>query len=418
MRKLLRRTSSMQTLKVKTEKQIRHKRSISDFSTRLRMKKEPLKDKNLKELVDICGRSLLYLPTEYAATSLTLPTCLRATAHYIIQHGILLNMLLPFQCTDFGIGITARGIFRIPGSNSSTLTLYNYYATVDEATDAICGTVRAPTLPEHLQYEVHDVASVFKRFLAGLPGGILQGSTNLFEALIAIQSYLNSDPEWTRTKQSKLRARLIALAIGSVRSKLQRELMCTVFGLLCMIGRAAELAPREDDRGRPLPTTGLMGYGALGVIFGPLLLGETLDTYEMRFAPGGSIVFPVPPSTPPQKDLSKTATQRRKNIDQFSYTASRFDKVKVANGITEMLITHWRDVVRHMRGLGILKTSKDHNPGIVWARKTPHLRPYASELFTLRKPPEWGTENSFIRRVSRTPSPVTPLQRKFLVNEA
>lgn len=320
-------------------------------------------------------------------------------------------MLYPLQRTDSGLGITARGIFRIPGSNSSTLSLYNYYATVDEFADAICGTVRAPTLPAHLSYEVHDVASVFKRFLSGLPGGILQGSTNLFEALIAIQSYLNSDPEWTRTKQSKLRARLIALAIASVRSRLQRELICAVFGLLCMIGRAAELAPREDDRGRPLPTSGLMGYGALGIIFGPLLLGEALDTYEMRFAPGGSIVFPVAPSTPPQKDSSKTVAHKRKSIDHFSYTASRFDKVKIANGITEMLITHWRDVVRHMRGLGILKTSRDHDPGLLRTRRS-QLRPYASELFTLRKPPEWGTENLSIRRVPRTPSPATPLQRK------
>lgn len=88
MRKILRRTSSMQTLKIKSDRQIRHKRSISDFSTRLRLRKEPLKDKCLKELVDICGRSILYLPSDYAASSLSLPTCLRATAHYIVQHGI------------------------------------------------------------------------------------------------------------------------------------------------------------------------------------------------------------------------------------------------------------------------------------------------------------------------------------------
>lgn len=317
---------------------------------------------------------------------------------------------------DSCLGITSRGIFRIPGSSSSTLTLYNYYATVGECADVICGTVRAPALPEHLNYEVHDVASVFKRFLSGLPGGILQGSTNLFEALIAIQSHLNSDPEWTRTKQSKVRARLIALAIGSVRSRLQRELICAVFGLLCMIGRAAELAPREDDRGRPLPTSGLMGYGALGIIFGPLLLGEGLDSYEMRFAPGGAIVFPITP----QKDPSKTATQKGTDVfisDEYSYAASRFDRVKIANGITEMLITHWRDVVRHMRGLGILKTSGDCDRELNKTRRL-HLRPYASELFTLRKPPEWGTDNSFIRRVHRTPSPVTPIERKFSMNEA
>lgn len=308
------------------------------------------------------------------------------------------------------LGITTRGIFRIPGSNSSILTLYNYYATTDECADTICGTVRAPTLPGHLNYEVHDVASVFKRFLSGLPGGILQGSISLFEALIAIQSHLHSDPEWTRTKQSKVRARLIALAIGSIRSRLQRELICAVFGLLCMIGRAAELAPREDERGRPLPTSGLMGYGALSIIFGPLLLGDVLDSYDMRFAPGGLITFPIAhPALP--KDGRRVETQRRKFLDEMSYPASRLDKVKVANGITEMLIVHWRDVVRHMRGLGILKTTKDRDPGLARGRRS--LRPYASEHFTLKRPPEWGTEDLSIRQVDPTPSP-SPLQREFI----
>lgn len=332
----------------------------------------------------------------------------------ILFNTVFFTCLCSLLQSDLILGITTRGIFRIPGSSSSTLTLYNYYATVDERADAICGTVRSPTLPEHLHYDAHDVASVFKKFLSGLPGGILQGSINLFEALIGIQSYLNPDPEWTRTKQSKVRARLIALAIGSVKSRLQRELMCAVFGLLCMIGRAAELAPREDDRGRPLPTSGLMGYGALGIIFGPLLLGETLDTYDMRFAHGGVIVFPVAPSTI-RKDSNKIVSYKRKGVDDLSYAATKFDKVKVANGITEMVITHWRDVVRHMRGLGVLKTNKDLASGVPSGRKGSQLRPYASEVFTLKKPPEWGTEDQSIRQVNQTPSP-TPLQREFPLN--
>lgn len=87
MRKILRRTSSTHTLNIKSDRQIRHKRSVSDFSTRLRLKRHTLRDKTLRELVDLCGRSLLYLPSDYAASSLTLPTCLRATAHYIVQYG-------------------------------------------------------------------------------------------------------------------------------------------------------------------------------------------------------------------------------------------------------------------------------------------------------------------------------------------
>lgn len=180
-----------------------------------------------------------------------------------------------------------------------------------------------------------------------------------------------------------------------------------------MIGRAAELAPREDDRGRPLPTSGLMGYGALGVVFGPLLLGETLDTYDMRFAHGGIIVFPVAPCLI-HKDSNRFVSHKRKSVDDLSYAASRFDKVKIANGITEMIITHWRDVVRHMRSLSVLKTNKDYGSGVIREPRGPMLRPYASEVFTLNKPPEWGVEDLSIRQVQRTPSP-TPFQSEFYV---
>lgn len=107
----------------------------------------------------------------------------------------------------------------------------------------IAGTIRCPTLPEHIRCDVHDVASAFKKFLSGLPGGIL-GSLKLLDAFVSIHSQLHGDPELMRTKQSKVRARLIALAIATLKSQYRRELICAVFGLLCMIGRVAETARR------------------------------------------------------------------------------------------------------------------------------------------------------------------------------
>lgn len=53
----------------------------------MKAKKDKLKDKDLQELVRLCGLSLLYLPTEYAAGSLGVPTCFRATAQFLVQHG-------------------------------------------------------------------------------------------------------------------------------------------------------------------------------------------------------------------------------------------------------------------------------------------------------------------------------------------
>jgi len=84
-RNILGRTSSAQSMK--GDKQLKHRRSISDLSGRLKFKKDTLKDKSLQELVRLCGISLLYLPAEYTSRSLALPTCFRATAQYLVQYG-------------------------------------------------------------------------------------------------------------------------------------------------------------------------------------------------------------------------------------------------------------------------------------------------------------------------------------------
>lgn len=94
-RRILRRTSSTQSIKAKIEQRpgpgglLKHKRSISDLSLRLKTKNDRLKDKDLQELVVLCGSSLLYLPAEYAVGSLAVPTCFRATAQYLVQYGEL-----------------------------------------------------------------------------------------------------------------------------------------------------------------------------------------------------------------------------------------------------------------------------------------------------------------------------------------
>lgn len=212
----------------------------------------------------------------------------------------------------------------------------------------MANTVRSPNLPSHVNAGIHDIASLFKKFLSGLPGGIL-GSLSLFDALVAINSQLYTDPEFSRTKQSKLRARLIALAVGTLRSQYRRELICAVFGLLCLLGRAAETAPREDESGRPLPTSDLMGYSALGIVFGPLLIGDMLGSHSVKLADPSSGLFLVPVS--PQQKSKKEKKKAKESTNEPPQAFWDVDKIHVANDITEMLITNWRDVVKQMRNL-------------------------------------------------------------------
>ncbi|KAK4168974.1 putative Rho-GTPase-activating protein [Cladorrhinum sp. PSN259] len=350
------------------------------------IKRDSLRDEDLQSLVRLCGKSMLYLPSEYAPCSLILPTCFRATAQYLVQHAA-----------------DTQGVFRIPGSIRVVNALYDYYCADGDA-DKISSTIRCPNLPAHIKASTHDIASTFKRLLAGLPGGIL-GSLSLFDALVAIHSQLKGDPEYPRTKQTKLRARLIALAIGTVGSHFRRELISAVFGLLCLIGRSAEKTPREDDQGRPLPTADLMGYNALGIVFGPLLVGDMINTYTMRLANpnSGLELFPV---TPPN---TKKERRKSKALDESHPRSLSVDKIHVANGIAEMLIIHWREVVKHMKSLEVLKPSRDGSSTLEQrASQKRGLKPSASESFVIKKPAEWSSVRDISGSFRPGDSPVPP----------
>ncbi|KAF5644535.1 Rho-GTPase-activating 6 [Fusarium sp. NRRL 52700] len=320
---------------------------------------------------------MLYLPSEHTPSALILPTCIRATAHHIAQH------------------VTTRGIFRIPGSIRVVNVLFDYYCCTDNID--ITNTVRCANLPMHVQASVHDVASTFKRLLSVIPGGIL-GSLALFDALVAIHSQLQGDPEFPRTKQTKVRARLIALAIATVQSQFRRELICAVFGLLSLIGRVAETTPREDEEGRSLPTGDLMGYNALGIVFGPLLIGDLLGLYCTKLvAPkASSLVLPL------KSPRSRQDRNGRKTLGNEIGAPPTMDKILIANTIAEMLIVNWRDVVRQMKSLGMNR---------------PHPRPTSPQDdtnengFVIRKPQGWDREwrgNEAGDEIPREDSPEPP----------
>lgn len=252
-------------------------------------------------------------------------------------------------------------------------TLYNYYHdNWDE--EEVSSTTRCPSLPSHIKLGIHDIASVFKRFLGNLSGGIL-GSLAVFDALVAIFSQLQAEPEFTRTRRTRLRARLIALAINTIQSRYQRDLVCAVCGLLSFIGRQAEVASHEDTKGRPLPTGELMGYNALGIVFGPLLVGDLLSEYNMKTADpaAGLVLFAITPPRPKKRSNKHKLSVSKEDAAKLPTTV---DKLFVANSIAEMLITHWRDIIRQWRCLDVQFSSnvldRDHSRSLIH-HSLPHL---------------------------------------------
>ncbi|POS85617.1 hypothetical protein EPUL_001250 [Erysiphe pulchra] len=355
-RKILRRQSSPQSIK---DKHLRHKKSLSDISLRISSRKDKFRGKNLQELGRLCGFSLLYLPTEYSPGSLLIPTCFRALAHYLVEHGT-----------------TTRGLFRVPGSHNTVNDLYNYFCNSYEQSKTVAGTVRSPTLPGHIKCDVYDIASTFKKFLIGLPGGII-GSSTLFDVFLSINIQLNSGPESIRTKLAHVRVRLIALAVLNLSSEFRRNLIYAVFGLLCMIGRAAEAMKSEEDQDRSIPTSDFMDYDSLGTIFGPIIIGDLIESYSMQIASPKAGLILLPISSP--KSRKEKKRRSGKICDELKEVDLQMDKIEIANKITEMIITEWCDVVQHIKNLTSQNHEKSRKRPSTCSITQPILKSYVSK---------------------------------------
>lgn len=98
-----------------------------------------------------------------------------------------------------------------------------------------------------------------------------------------------------------------------------------------------------------MPTSDLMGYSALGIVFGPLLIGDMLGSHSVKLADPSSGLFLMPVS--PQQKSKKEKKKAKEAADEPPQPFWDVDKIHVVNDITEMLITNWRDVVKQMRNL-------------------------------------------------------------------
>lgn len=248
----------------------------------------------------------------------------------------------------------APGIFRVSGQYQHIYGLYNYYASqYPKGSDArkFQKAVASTALPIHLKHEVNDVAALFTKIIRGLPGGLL-GSTSLFNALSSIEAKfrtsekaleLASKPTLVRAvpKESKDRssqAKLIALAIHSIKCAYRKALVVGFLGLAASIGYETEMAFADALA----DTSELMTYHSLGVVLGPVLVGDRM--------------FVIDPAAWPKVQVTDEASN---DSDHHHSVSSKLhvpagvndlkDHAMGTATVMEMLITIWRDVVTELR---------------------------------------------------------------------
>ena len=196
------------------------------------------------------------------------------------------------------------------------------------------------------------MASVFKKILIGLPGGLL-GSLELFEAFRDILHHLNLNPDMPDPERTTLRARLIALAIMSVTSTYRVYLIQAVLGLVAYFASEAERIqadiPIMDGQEQPSQAnTELMSYQSFGVVLGPLLLGDLTNNIDISSRESQE------DATGPSTDTAKKAKKHKRNmalhkLEKDANLTAQVDRANLTAGIMHLLLLNWKDVVKQLQ---------------------------------------------------------------------
>ena len=227
-----------------------------------------------------------------------------------------------------------------------------------------------------------DVASFFKRVLIDLPGGLL-GSVELFEALRNITTDFEHDSELSEIDIANLRTKMIALAISSVASDYRLYLIQAVLGLVSYIGHEAEkheakTASADEDQ---VPSE-LMNYRSLGVVLGPLLLGNLTDRAVHGNAEGHS----GPPGTSLEIDSAKKFRKHKRKrsdmkLDQSATLAAFVDRANRTAIVMQQLLLMWPQVVQQLRDINSTASSSLKSGS---KRRLKKMSSHASSRLTLK----------------------------------
>lgn len=252
-----------------------------------------------------------------------------------------------------GKGRDTPGIFRIPGQTGIINQLYNHYKLQGydaerEGSDleAIVGSAQ---LPGDIPCGTHDAASTFKKFLWDMPGGIL-GSLALFKALREVQA-VQPSASLSSVETHILKARMIALAILSLRSSRRVAVLSAVLGLLAWLKDDRQYSdPDRQDSTTPTrqrdPET--MSSKALAVVFAPVLLGDLTEKIAIS---SDLTTTPSTAETPKRGFMGQLKTPRHTKASSMERTPEincGIERNNAAAMVIEMLLRNWERTVRYI----------------------------------------------------------------------
>ncbi|KAJ5121424.1 uncharacterized protein N7515_009385 [Penicillium bovifimosum] len=232
-----------------------------------------LEGRSIETLARLGGHAYL-MHTDLAPCPAQLPACIVAMLNFLHKYGL-----------------ETPGLFIHRGDVKAAIRLYDHYSehvlTAEKEESRIDLTMRLVAMPTLSggtdTAPVLSVAWTLKALLAGLPIGIL-GSVRLYQVLNAMYHHSIPNPMHPlrvpaciaeATPVTAARVQLMCLALIALVPEMQRDLICSVFGLLALMVKDPNL--RDQQPGMELrelsDPVANPNFHDLARAFGPLLLG-------------------------------------------------------------------------------------------------------------------------------------------------
>ncbi|EPX75228.1 rho-type GTPase activating protein Rga6 [Schizosaccharomyces octosporus yFS286] len=211
------------------------------------------------------------------------------------------------------------GIFRISGSGPIiNAIMRNYYQPPHYWLDETSSVFNKIGFPTSI-----DIGGVLKRFIMVLPGGLL-GTKDVLNMLVPL--FLDESP----SLPSDVWAELVAFAIGQIDSVIRFSLFCSLMALLRQVSMRTKELESVMEHGKE---SSLMKSEALGIIFGPLLLGNHIN------------------------DLSKS----NQSSDFNNLMHFETEKARVEARIVEGLINRWPKIISKLTLFNVHQSFPDYS---------------------------------------------------------
>lgn len=145
-----------------------------------------------------------------------------------------------------------------------------------------------------------------------------------------------------------MKCRLIALAISSVTSELRYAVICAVFGLVVMVAEKEDALQTENLPGNLAPSPVVK---ALSIIFGPLLLANLQD--EIDVSPQNDCGEPSVVQSPARgsRRAWRPFRSTKPALAELEKTSADYERDRQCSAVTEMLLSHWKEVNGHLKVL-------------------------------------------------------------------